>query len=273
MRIKPGTDKEYPHMIASLTKLAMTGLIVAALTAGAADQTPKTDAKAPAGNLEPTPLELPKPRIDGTPKNVPPGTRVKITDGPAKPRDSFLAPKGVKNVASKRPVAASDSEPVIGELAMITDGNKEADGSSYVELGPGVQWVQIDLGSAMPIHAIVLWHEHRQPVVYHDVIIQVSDDKDFITNVRTLFNNDHDNSAGLGIGEDWGYFETNEGLLVAARGVRARYVRLYSNGNTGGNDLNRYTEVEVYAVPPGTPAAAKVGATTPTTHPAAMATK
>jgi len=132
---------------------------------------------------------------------------------------------------------------------MITDGDKAGSDGSYVELGPGVQWVQIDLGSALTIHAIVLWHEHRQPLVYHDVVIQVSDDKDFITNVRTLFNNDHDNSAGLGIGEDWGYYETNEGLLVPAKAVKARYVRLYSNGNTGGDDLNRYTEVEVYGLP------------------------
>ncbi len=54
----------------------------------------------------------------------------------------------------------------------------------------------------------------------------------------------------MGIGEGWGYFETYQGQLFPARGARARYVRLYSNGNTG-DDLNRYTEVEVYALPPG----------------------
>ena len=268
-------------MITALTKLGLTVLLVAALTAGTDTQTrkadattavapasakaippatapadaPKTDAKAAAaaatGNLEPIPLELPKPCFIGTLENLPPGTHVKITEGPAKPRDPFLAPKGAKNVAFKRPVTASDMEPVFGTLDLITNGSKEAVGDPYVELGPGVQWVQIDLGSPLAIHAILLWHDHHQPMVYYDVIIQVSDDKDFITNVRTLFNNDHDNSAGLGIGEDWGYFETNEGLLLPAKGVKARYVRLYSNGNTGGDDLNRYTEVEVYAVPAG----------------------
>ena len=42
--------------------------------------------------------------------------------------------------------------------------------------------------------------------------------------------------------------ETNEGLLVDARGARARLVRLYSNGCTS-HDLNRYVEVEVFALP------------------------
>ncbi len=258
-------------MITTLARLGMMGLLVAAATAGTqthkADKANSKDAgaakavptkaalPAPARKeatkgLAPLPIKLPKPRIIGTLSNVPLGAHVKVTKGPVKLREPFLAPKGAKNVAAKRPVIASDTEPVIGTLDLITDGSKEADQDSYVELGPGVQWVQIDLGAAHEIQAIVAWHEHRQPMVYYDVIVQISDDKDFIENVRTLFNNDHDNSAGMGIGEGWGYFETYEGQLFPARGARARYVRLYSNGNTG-DDLNRYTEVEVYALPPG----------------------
>jgi hypothetical protein len=79
-------------------------------------------------------------------------------------------------------------------------------------------------------------------------VVQVADDADFITNVRTLFNNDIDNSAGLGVGKDKHYTETNEGKLIDARGVKARYVRLYSRGNTS-DDLNHYIEVAVYATP------------------------
>ena len=44
------------------------------------------------------------------------------------------------------------------------------------------------------------------------------------------------------------YVETAEGKLVDAKGVVARYVRLYSNGNTN-NDLNHYIEVEIYGKP------------------------
>jgi len=80
------------------------------------------------------------------------------------------------------------------------------------------------------------------------VVAQVADDPDFITNVRTLFNNDIDNSAGLGVGKDMHYTETNEGKLIDAKSIKARYVRLYSNGSTA-NDLNHYIEVEVFAKP------------------------
>jgi len=211
------------------------------------------EANAPvsAEGLVPISLQLPKPSDIGTPKEPPPGTRVKIPKGGKWAlRKPFLAPKGVRNVALNKPVTSSDAEPVIGTLDLITDGCKEAVEDAFVELGYDVQWVQIDLERACRIHAVVVWHEHKDRRVYHDVVVQVADDRDFITNVRTLFNNDHDNSAGLGLGEDWGYFETHEGLLIDVQGVQARYVRLYSNGSTS-DEMNRYTEVEVYALPAG----------------------
>ena len=46
-------------------------------------------------------------------------------------------------------------------------------------------------------------------------------------------------AAGLGIGKDREYFETNEGKLVDAKGIKARYVRLYSKGSTYQDPLNR----------------------------------
>jgi len=265
-------------MITALTKPGVIGLLVTVVatvtTTQGANKTntpqtkpakppttrPTATTKAqtrPAKALAPLPIKLPKPKIPPTPKPLPPGVRVKIPRNKWTPRKPFLAPKGCTNVARGKRVSASDTEPLIGNLSQITDGDKEGSEHSYVELGYGVQWVQIDLGAAHKIHAIVTWHEHALPIVYHDVIIQVSDDKDFIENVRTLFNNDHDNSAGMGIGKDWGYFETYEGKLFPANAIRARYVRLYSNGNTG-DDLNRYTEIEVYAVPAGTPKTAKI---------------
>ena len=45
------------------------------------------------------------------------------------------------------------------------------------------------------------------------------------------------NSAGLGAGKDKEYVESNEGRLVDAKGTEARYVRLYSKGNTS-NERN-----------------------------------
>ena len=93
-----------------------------------------------------------------------------------------------------------------------------------VELGPGKQWVQIDLKDACEIFAMVVWHYHREGRVYRDVVIQVADDADFITNVRTLLNNDHDSSSGLGVGKDHEYFENCEGKLIDAKGAKARWM-------------------------------------------------
>ena len=204
------------------------------------------DDKSKDKNYAPLPLKLPKPAFKGTPKNVPPGTNL---EKPRKgPRPAFYAPKGVKNVAEGLRVRSSDEEPIIGELECITDTDKEAAEGSYVELGPGLQWVQLDLKKKYAIHAFVIWHYHMAAQVYHDVVVQVADDADFITNVRTIFNNDHDNSAGLGVGSDKEYWETFEGKLIDAKGVEARYVRLYSKGNTS-DDQNHYTELEVFALP------------------------
>ena len=93
--------------------------------------------------------------------------------------------------------------------------------------------------------ALVIWHAHNMAKVYHDVIVQVADDPDFTEKVRTVFNNDLDNSSGLGVGSDREYFETHEGKLINARGIKARYIRFYSNGSTE-SALNEYTEIEVY---------------------------
>jgi hypothetical protein len=210
----------------------------------------KEEPAAPANTagMVPIDIKLPKPMFVGTPQD----TKVKNLEKPlGKARPPFLAPEGTTNVALGKPVTSSDEEPIIGEIEMITDGDKEAADGSYVELGPLLQYVTIDLEAMYEIYAIVVWHYHKQARVYFDVVVQVADDADFINNVRTVFNNDIDNSAGLGVGKDMHYTETNEGKLidVLSQGdIKARYVRLYSNTNTS-NDLNHYIEVEVYGKP------------------------
>ncbi len=168
-----------------------------------------------------------------------------------RPRPDFLAPEGTVNLAKDKPVKSSDEMPIIGEISYITDGDKEAADGSYVELGPLVQHITVDLGKPCELYAIVMWHYHKQPRVYTDVVVQVSNDADFIKDVKTVFNNDLDNSAGLGVGTDKHYIETSEGKLIdliSQGSPKARYVRFYSNGNTS-NDLNHYIEVEVYGKP------------------------
>ncbi len=191
-------------------------------------------------------LQLPKPMFIGTPRNLTSPNLERIT---GKPRGAFFVPAGTTLVSLNKPVTASDIQPVIGEVGYVTDGEKSGEDGYFVEFGPGKQYVQVDLKAPYALQAILIWHYHSQARVYRDVIVQVSDDKDFITAVTTIFNNDHDNSSGLGIGKDKEYIETYEGKLFDPRGVKARYVRLWSNGNTS-NDMNHYVEVEVYATPP-----------------------
>jgi hypothetical protein len=162
----------------------------------------------------------------------------------------MLAPEGTVNLALHKKVTSSDSQPVIGELTMITDGDKEGDDGSFVEIAPEKQWVQIDLGAPADVYAVVIWHYHGEARVYHGVVVQVSDDPNFAQNVKTVFNNDFANSLGLGAGKQLEYIEDFRGKLIDARDaagqpVRGRYVRLYSKGNTS-NDLNHYVEVEVF---------------------------
>ena len=94
-----------------------------------------------------------------------------------------------------------------------------------------------------------MWHFHEGKRVYFDVVVKASDDKDFKAGVKVLYNNDNDNSSGLGVGKDKEYIENNKGRLIKIpEGVRARYLRLYSNGNTA-NEMNHYVEVEVFGKP------------------------
>ncbi|MBL8226928.1 MAG: hypothetical protein JNL98_00560 [Bryobacterales bacterium] len=198
-----------------------------------------------AQGIEPIPLALPKPLFEGTPENL----RVPNLEKPlGRPRPAFLAPAGTVNLAAGKPVSSSDSDPAIGDLEFVTDGQKSGADGTVVELKSGRQHVTIDLEAPATIYAIVLWHYLKQPRVYNDVIVQVADDPDFLTNVRTLFNNDHDNSSGLGAGKEMNYVGTSEGKLIDAKGVVARYVRLYSNGSTA-SPTNHYIEAEVYGKP------------------------
>jgi hypothetical protein len=224
-------------------KKMMACLMAIVLVAG---MTARAEEAAPAGKVA-LKIDLPNAMFTGTPKNL----KTPFLEPPRPPgaRPPFYVPEGVTNVALDKKVTASDSEPVIGELKLVTDGDKNGTDGSYVEFGPGKQWVQIDLGKEYDIYAVVVWHFHSEARVYRGVVVQVSDDPDFIKGVQTIFNNDQNNSLGLGAGKDYEYIETNEGRLIDAKGVKGRYVRLYSKGNTS-NEMNHYTEVEVYGKAP-----------------------
>lgn len=189
--------------------------------------------------------KLPPPLFVGTPvplnvPNLEPSMRGK--------RPDFYVPAGTINLARNKKVTSSDNNPNVGTLDMVGDGDKAGDEGSWVELGPGKQWVQIDLTKSANVYAVLVWHFHSQARVYRDVVIQLSDDPVFRSGVMTIFNNDFHNELGLGAGKDLNYIETYQGKLIDAKGVKGRYLRLYSNGNTA-NKLNHYIEVEVWGKP------------------------
>jgi len=195
-----------------------------------------------APNTQPLELQLPKAQFFGTPKII----KSKNLEKPlAGKRPVYQVPAGTVLLSAGKKVTSSDNAPIIGTLDMVTDKDKEAGDGSLLELAPGKQYVQIDLGKPARIAALVVWHFHQEARVYQDVIVQVASDPDFITDVTTVFNNDYDNSSGLGVGTDKEYLESHEGKLMDGKGAKGRYVRLYSNGNTS-NDANHYIEVEVY---------------------------
>ena len=161
---------------------------------------------------------------------------------------SIQVPKGTTNLAKGKTVTSSDDAPIIGDLTLVTDGDADGADGSFVELMPGKQWVQIDLGAAADIYKVAMWHYHKQAQAYIDVVVQVSDDPEFKEGVTTLWNSDDDNSSELGKGGDPAYVETNHGRIIDGKGAKGRYVRLWSNGNTS-NDMNHYCEVQVYGKP------------------------
>ena len=170
-------------------------------------------------------LQVPTAQLSGTPVPI----VLDNLDTYKGPQAEIQVPDGITNVAKGKKVTSSDDYPMVGELTLITDGGKDGGEGCYVELMDGV-------------------HFHSQERAYKDVVVQVSDDPNFKTGVKTIYNNDHDNSAKLGKGDKKAYIETNYGKLidVAKTPVKARYVRLYSNGSTT-NGSNHYIEVEVFA--------------------------
>ncbi len=217
-------------------KLAVCVAIVSITTAILAADAPEKEALK---------LQLPAPTRKGTPEDLPAGPNIEPNSDKA--GAALMIAKGAKNVALGKP-ATSSVKPFTGELSQITDGKKEAFDYDTVEMKKGSQWVQVDLGESFSIEAIAIWHDHRYIQVVHDVIVQVSDDPEFKSGVTTLFNNDTDNSSGLGVGTDREYFERHFGRVFDGKGAKARYVRGYTKGSHL-SALNCWQEIEVYALP------------------------
>jgi len=236
-----------------LNKITKTGLVTlpatlafAALTScggggggDAGDDGGTTAAADETGYVEYSP-EFPKPLFQGTPVPV----KLPNLETTGTPVKTFKAPAGLTNLAAGKTTTSSDVAPIFGDVTLVTDGEKDGSDGNYVELAPGQQDITIDLGASGEIYAVCVWHFHKAACAYKDVIVQISEDADF-SNPTTIFNNDDDDSSGMGIGKDPTYIETNHGRIIKADGVKGQFVRLSSKGNTA-NEMNHYVEVEVW---------------------------
>ena len=181
---------------------------------------------------------------------------------------TLLVPVGTTNVALHKPVSSSTGTTNLyanirarhGDTTVITKGGPTnlnwitcGDKSSPLRrddnllmVGSGRQWIQVDLKAEVNIYAVAVWHcYYYLNQVFNNVVVQICDRPDFQENVSTIFNNDTKNELGLGAGKDRLYCETRWGKLIDAKGIKGRYVRLYSNGSNLGK-INYYLQVEVY---------------------------
>jgi hypothetical protein len=144
-----------------------------------------------------------------------------------------------KNIILHRGVSSSN----VTDAIFATDGIKNND--KFTQLDDGKQFIQYNLGQLYDIDKINLWHIWGAK--YKDVIVQASTSPTFDKDsTEIIYNNDKDNSSGLGTGENDEYTEI--GLSVSKNGLQAKYIRLYSNGSNL-NASNHYSEVEVLVFP------------------------
>jgi uncharacterized protein YjdB/peptidoglycan/xylan/chitin deacetylase (PgdA/CDA1 family) len=137
------------------------------------------------------------------------------------------------------------SSVAFSNLQQVTDGDKNTNNYADSYTYSGIQWIQVDLGASKSMGDIKLWHYFGDSRKYHDVVVQLSNDPAFASDVTTVYNNDTNNSAGRGTGTNSEYTETSAGLDITFNSVSARYVRVYSNGSTA-NNYNHYVEIEIY---------------------------
>jgi Na+-transporting NADH:ubiquinone oxidoreductase subunit C len=180
-------------------------------------------------------------------------------------RPPYMLPQGFTNIALNKPVTTNVEPEAIqhNTLKVITDGDfNSMSPKSFVGLQNWGQtpYVQIDLGQMSTIYTIGVWHYFPGPV-YTDVIVQVSDDKDFKKNVHTLFNNDFDGSTYKDPDRkkledfNWCYPASKFGELVPdkkdlkSEGWKGRYVRVYSDKAFYEEGMEaRFVEIAVWGV-------------------------
>ncbi|WP_309122808.1 fibronectin type III domain-containing protein [Paenibacillus sp.] len=145
-----------------------------------------------------------------------------------------------------------------GTLSNVTNGNLTRDDYALISTSGGPKYVQIDLADSYDIVGLNLrndWGTDTNSYRYgHDYVVQLAADAAFTSGVTTIFNNDADNTLGLGAGADPTYVEPVDGggwHIPLTTPVTARYVRFWGNGHTRMNGtthtVNTPVEIQAFA--------------------------
>ncbi len=178
-------------------------------------------------------------------------------------RDAFWVNKGVVNVAKGKLVTAN--KVVFGEITTVTDGDINCVATDFVfkltgEDAEGEEEdvtpaVTVDLGKDYEVEGICVWHNYKRPIIFENIVVQISTDKNFPEDkTTTIFNNDYEDMIGFGEGKNKLFPASVWGELIRVgkegSGQKARYVRVYTEGVLNDfSSMPAFLEVGVYARP------------------------
>ena len=133
----------------------------------------------------------------------------------------------------------------------LNDGNKSYT-SNYMELTDTSdrtrhsRYVQIDLGAEFEIDKLHMTR-YADGRTYGPTVIALSNDANFATKNIAYNSDTTGNVHKLGVGKDTLYSETTAGKEIKLSApVKARYIRIYVNGNQNGATSDHIVEFEAY---------------------------
>ena len=159
----------------------------------------------------------------------------------------YVISDGAQNVALGKPVVFTGNTETfqgIANASLVNDGYFDAY-NVFGSTDGQPCFAVIDFEKEYMIDRVVVkaWHDWA----FTDVIVQLSESADFTSGVYTVFNNDTDNSVGVGAGTDGAYIENpSGGHSFTFAPVRARYMRFYNQSAQNTTRKSIWEEMQAY---------------------------
>ncbi|XCB29806.1 glycoside hydrolase family 98 domain-containing protein [Arcanobacterium hippocoleae] len=180
-------------------------------------------------------------------------------------------PAGYRNVALNAAVTGTSPNSDTSAESVTNGKTDSLAASEYFEIGTEAassehpQYVQVNLAAAANIDKIKMWRYYQDRRQYKNTVILVSEDDKFDKS-DVVYNADGDDLFGFGSGSEKYYDETNAGHEFKFNARKARYIRVYNNGNSKYSNGGHYVEIEAWGTleqePAETPAAMPHSSTT-----------